>query len=138
MEYYTGITFEGFVRGLGFSVCNGGRYDDLIGRYGEPLPAVGWALGVERVLLALERQRAIDVHTAPETLVAWCDHRACHDQVARWRREGHHVEVDVLRRSEHELLTYAAQRGIPRVLACTGPGAFQALQPSAEAAGEGG
>ena len=128
MEYYTGITFEGFVRGLGFSVCNGGRYDDLIGRYGEPLPAVGWALGVERVLLALERQGTLDVHAAPETLVAWCDHRACHDQIAQWRREGRRVEVDVLQRSETELLSYAAQRGIPHVLACTGPGTFQALR----------
>jgi len=138
MEYYTGITFEGFVRGLGFSVCNGGRYDDLIGRYGKPLPAVGWALGIERVLLALERRNAIEACTAPETLVAWCDHRACHEMIARWRQEGRSVEVDVLRRSERELLAYAARRGIQHVLVCTASGTFQEMRPeSGEERGRG-
>jgi ATP phosphoribosyltransferase regulatory subunit len=129
MEYYTGITFEGFVRGLGFSVCNGGRYDDLIGRYGKALPAVGWALGIERVLLALERQLHIDASTAPDVLVAHCDHPTCRQAVARLRQEGRCVEVDVLGRSQEELLAYAARRHIPQVLACTSPGELQEVRP---------
>ena len=38
LDYYTGITFEGFAPGLGFSLISGGRYDDLIGHFGPPCP----------------------------------------------------------------------------------------------------
>ena len=52
LDYYTGVTFEGFAPGLGFSLISGGRYDDLIGHFGPPCPAVGWALTLDRILLA--------------------------------------------------------------------------------------
>ena len=34
-DYYTGIVFEGFTANLGYEICGGGRYDHLIGRFGE-------------------------------------------------------------------------------------------------------
>jgi ATP phosphoribosyltransferase regulatory subunit len=52
LGYYTGITFEVLAPGVGFRIASGGRYDNLIGTFGAPLPAVGAALGLERVLLA--------------------------------------------------------------------------------------
>ena len=52
--YYTGAVFEGSCRPrLGAPIGGGGRYDDLLGHYGRPLPAVGFALGVERLHIAL-------------------------------------------------------------------------------------
>ena len=36
LDYHTGITFEGFVPGVGEAVCSGGRYDDLTAKYGYP------------------------------------------------------------------------------------------------------
>jgi len=45
--------------GLGFEVGSGGRYDGLLARFGRPLPAVGFMLGLDRVALLLERQGAI-------------------------------------------------------------------------------
>lgn len=47
LDYYTGIHFEVFVAGAGAAVGAGGRYDDLMGRFGRPLPAVGLALDVD-------------------------------------------------------------------------------------------
>ena len=47
LDYYTGIHFEVFVAGAGAAVGAGGRYDDLMGRFGRPLPAVGFALNVD-------------------------------------------------------------------------------------------
>jgi ATP phosphoribosyltransferase regulatory subunit len=57
-SYYTGFVFEGFVREVGFSLCGGGRYDDLLPRFGFGAGAVGWSLAVERLLIALERRGA--------------------------------------------------------------------------------
>jgi ATP phosphoribosyltransferase regulatory subunit len=53
LGYYTGAIFEVYDPALGAPVGGGGRYDDLLGRFGRPLPAVGFALNVERLHLAL-------------------------------------------------------------------------------------
>jgi len=47
LDYYTGIHFEIFVAGAGAAVGAGGRYDDLVGRFGRQLPAVGLALDLD-------------------------------------------------------------------------------------------
>jgi ATP phosphoribosyltransferase regulatory subunit len=52
LSYYTGAVFEVYDAGLGAPLGGGGRYDDLIGRFGRELPACGWALNVERLHLA--------------------------------------------------------------------------------------
>jgi len=51
--YYTGAIFEVYDPALGMPIGGGGRYDELLGRFGRPLPAVGFALTVERLHLAL-------------------------------------------------------------------------------------
>ncbi|MDI3257866.1 MAG: ATP phosphoribosyltransferase regulatory subunit [Kyrpidia sp.] len=56
LSYYTGMIFEGYASGVGFPVCAGGRYDDLLERFGRRAPATGFMIGVERVLDALERE----------------------------------------------------------------------------------
>jgi len=56
LDYYTGLVFRAYAPGLGFEVGGGGRYDTLLSRFGRPLPAVGFMLGLDRVTLLLERQ----------------------------------------------------------------------------------
>jgi ATP phosphoribosyltransferase regulatory subunit len=52
LGYYTGAIFEVYDPALGHVIGAGGRYDDLIGRFGEPRPACGFALFVERLHVA--------------------------------------------------------------------------------------
>jgi histidyl-tRNA synthetase len=75
LDYYTRTTFEFVHDGLGAqsAVGGGGRYDGLSEMIGGPaLPSVGWALGVDRTVLALEAEgvvlpvpRAVDVFAVP-------------------------------------------------------------------------
>jgi ATP phosphoribosyltransferase regulatory subunit len=51
--YYTGAVFDVYDPALGMPIGGGGRYDDLLARFGRSLPAVGFALGVDRLHLAL-------------------------------------------------------------------------------------
>ncbi len=51
--YYTGAVFDVYDPALGAPIGGGGRYDDLLGRFGRSLPAVGFALGVDRLHIAL-------------------------------------------------------------------------------------
>lgn len=52
-SYYTGMVFEIYTPGIGYTIGGGGRYDQLLHRFGKDYPATGFALGVERILLAL-------------------------------------------------------------------------------------
>jgi ATP phosphoribosyltransferase regulatory subunit len=51
--YYTGAVFDVYDPALGTPIGGGGRYDELLGRFGRGLPAVGFALGVDRLHIAL-------------------------------------------------------------------------------------
>lgn len=55
-RYYTGIIFQGFTYGVGEPVVKGGRYDHLLEHFGAAMPAVGFALVMEDLLNALDRQ----------------------------------------------------------------------------------
>ncbi len=52
-DYYSGIIFEGYSPNVGAPILGGGRYDDLLDHYGAPAPATGFAIGLERLMLAL-------------------------------------------------------------------------------------
>ena len=89
-DYYTGVRFQAFVPGAPDAVLQGGRYDDLLARYGRPSPAVGFAVDVDAVAGALEvavheqRQRRTD-HMAVVIVVG-----------AQWGDEGKGKIVDLL------------------------------------------
>ena len=59
-NYYTGMVFEAYAPGLGYSLAGGGRYDHMLKDFGMACPATGFALGIERVLIARKRQGLIE------------------------------------------------------------------------------
>jgi len=65
LDYYTGIVFEGYSAFLGFPILGGGRYDNLLGRFGFECTATGFALGMERLLLSLEKE-GNEISPAPD------------------------------------------------------------------------
>lgn len=116
MEYYTGLTMQVFAPGVGFPIAGGGRYDHLVGHFGPEMPAVGFAIGLERLVVALRAQGDLTTDIWPQVLLdggVWS--RAT--QVAMGLRAlGLRVEVDVAGRDEAALEEYAAQRGVPHVI----------------------
>ena len=60
LEYYTGMIFEVYVPELDIALGGGGRYDRLIELFGgEPTPAVGIAHGIDRIMMAMQRQKTL-------------------------------------------------------------------------------
>ncbi len=53
-DYYDGIAFDVFTKGIGYELGGGGRYNHLIGRFGPPVPSTGFAFDVDRLFQALE------------------------------------------------------------------------------------
>jgi ATP phosphoribosyltransferase regulatory subunit len=59
LGYYTGAVFEVYDPAVGFTLGGGGRYDNLIGKFGRELPACGLAVDVQRVHLAQAAEEAL-------------------------------------------------------------------------------
>lgn len=117
-DYYTKTVFEIIYSGLGAqsTVCGGGRYDGLIELVGgKPTPGIGFGLGLERLLLTMEKQNV--VFPAPagvEVFVARVGDRAAEVAprlVAELRTAGLGAEVDYQGRSLRGQLDYAAKIG---------------------------
>ena len=56
-SYYTGIIFKAYTYGTGEYIVTGGRYDRLLEQFGKKAPAVGFAIVVDQLMLALSRQK---------------------------------------------------------------------------------
>ena len=105
-DYYTKTVFEIIVPALGAqnAIGAGGRYDGLVEEIGgKPQPAVGFAVGVERLILALGEQSGIDYAEArPDAFVAHFGGRTkarAVEIVTGLRRTGLWAELDYLGRS---------------------------------------
>ncbi|HVI01366.1 MAG TPA: histidine--tRNA ligase [Enhygromyxa sp.] len=73
LGYYTGPIFEIAVPDLAGSLGGGGRYDELVGMFGkQQVPAVGFSLGLERILVVMaERDMYPPLHLGPELMLCW-------------------------------------------------------------------
>jgi len=69
-DYYTGIVLEVYAPGIGLPLGGGGRYDEVLAKFGAPAPAAGFAVGLERLHIALSEQ-GVDagMHAAAEVVL---------------------------------------------------------------------
>ncbi len=56
IDYYSGLFFEIFSPGMAYPIGRGGRYDTLIGRFGHECPSTGFAIDIESIIMAKEKQ----------------------------------------------------------------------------------
>lgn len=71
LGYYSGLTFQGQTGDLGQPIISGGRYDGLPARYGRDMPAVGFAVSLKLLLIALEKQGAVFAAPVPGCMVGF-------------------------------------------------------------------
>lgn len=70
-NYYTGIIFKAYTYGTGEAVATGGRYDNLVGQFGKTAPAIGLAIVVDQLMLALSRQKLLTDPDPSDTLILY-------------------------------------------------------------------
>lgn len=117
LDYYTGIVFEGYTTALGFPICGGGRYDRLLKQFAHPAPATGFAMGLERLLLALERG-GTEAASEYDYLIAFAPGQsaAALRKAEELRQEGFTVEVNPLDSDRAAVEGYAGSKKIKHVL----------------------
>jgi ATP phosphoribosyltransferase regulatory subunit len=70
-NYYTGIIFKAYTYGTGEPIATGGRYVNLIGQFGKEAPAIGLAIVIDQLMLALSRQKLLPIPEAQDTLILY-------------------------------------------------------------------
>jgi histidyl-tRNA synthetase len=130
LDYYTRTIFSFVCDRLGAQseIGGGGRYDGLVEQLGGPAtPAIGWAAGIERILLALDEEVAAEGRDVFISYVAEDGgQRALALRLAReLRQAGLSVEFDLAGRAQKGQLKHADRIGARRVLILEGDGAAQ-------------
>ena len=118
LDYYTRTVFEFVSASIGAqgTVCAGGRYDSLISELGGPsTPAVGFAAGLERLILLMENTGVeFPAPPVPDIYLAGMDavtRAKAFELAASLRREGIAAECDLMNRSLKAQLKYADKSG---------------------------
>ena len=113
LNYYTGIVFRGYTYGVGFPILSGGRYDNLVSRFGFDCPATGFSMGVNLVLRALERQKSGWKAEQGGILVTYAagGRRLAVQVCDAFRAQGRVAELDIAGAGVAAAETYARQRG---------------------------
>ncbi|HDQ06808.1 MAG TPA: histidine--tRNA ligase [Candidatus Bathyarchaeota archaeon] len=117
LEYYTGMIFESYVPALDVALGGGGRYDRLIQLFGgEPIPAVGVAQGIDRIVLALKKQKVSPKSGKEKSVVVISVKDESMGKALELsdmlRKSGLAVEVAVMGRSVSRALADADRRGV--------------------------
>ncbi|BCN30549.1 ATP phosphoribosyltransferase regulatory subunit [Anaeromicropila herbilytica] len=70
-NYYTGIIFRAYTYGTGEAIVNGGRYDNLLKQFGKDAPAIGLAIVIDQLMIALSRQKINIIIEEQNTLILY-------------------------------------------------------------------
>lgn len=102
-EYYTGPIFHVYAPGPGEALGAGGRYDDLLARFGAPMPAVGFAYDLDSVAWALREAKVVSKGPLRAVVV-----KPTHDELEKLRGSG---IVAVEAADRESAMKYAADWG---------------------------
>ena len=122
-DYYSGLYFEAYIAGFGASIAGGGRYDDMLGRFGYDCPAVGFAIDVARALAIMEAQRVTVELAGPDFfIIDFTKEKTAALSLARRLRDlGASVARDIVSRGLDESIAYARAQRVRRALVVGSP-----------------
>ena len=117
LEYYTGMIFELYVPEIEIALGGGGRYDKLIESFGgEPTPAVGVAPGIDRFVLAMNKQKvSLKISEESRVMIIPVDEELRTKAVElslTLRKAKVPVEVELMGRTVSKALSDADRRGV--------------------------
>jgi len=117
-DYYSGLYFEAYVSGFGAALAAGGRYDDMLGRFGYDCPAVGFAFDIARALAIMETQQVQVELPGPDFFIIdfTAEKTAALSLARRLRDLGASVARDIISRGLEESIEYARAQRVRHVL----------------------
>ena len=117
--YYSGIIFRAYTYGTGDAVVRGGRYDHLLEKFGRQTPSIGFAVLIDDLLNAINRQK-IDIETGSASLLVYDDttQKWALSLAKDFRQKGRNIAL--LKRNETDtkqhFIEYARRTQIPYIV----------------------
>jgi len=120
-NFYTGIIFRGITADLGYPICGGGRYDRLVQEFGIDMPATGFAVGIKRVLIVLERQKSLKNIPGIDILVVFerGNRKQAYSLIQQLRADGFRTEVYIPSEEIADPVYYAKKKGLSKIINVT-------------------
>lgn len=115
IDYYTGSIFKCYTHGVGFPICAGGRYDNLMSKFGTPKGAVGAAIGINRLISVLSDKETHDISAS----LVYAEHNAdgiAYDIAYNLRVNGCLVEMYIGGGTYKDAEEYSKKRNIGAML----------------------
>ncbi len=110
-NYYTGISFQGFAKGVGFRILEGGRYDGLIKSFGFDKPAVGFAIYLNYLINLIELPKQKEI-----ILLGYSDNVSLLSTVLEKYKD---YRIQMSCDDVNKCLEYAKEKGIKKVVFIT-------------------
>ncbi len=106
-NYYTGIIFAGYTYGTGDAIVTGGRYDNLLKQFGKDTPSIGFAIDLDHLLMAVNRQK-IEINMEQQAVLILYDNNVQGEAIAMatdYRKNGKNVTL-IRKQDEHSMDAY--------------------------------
>lgn len=117
-NYYTGVIFKAYTYGTGDAVLKGGRYDNLIEQFGKKAPSIGFAIVLDSLMMAMERQKIEMEADSTDMLIVYEEEamEAAIPAAVGYRKEGKTVILEKRSRDMEEYKVMALDQKIGCIL----------------------
>lgn len=117
-NYYTGVIFKAYTYGTGDAVLKGGRYDNLIEQFGKKAPSIGFAIVLDSLMMALERQKIQMEADSTDMLIVYEEEamEAAIPAAVDYRKQGKTVILEKKDKNLEDYMTMASDQSIGCVL----------------------
>lgn len=131
-SYYTGVIFRAYTYGNGEAVATGGRYDGLVSQFGKDAPAIGLAIVIDQLMIALSRQKLLDEEFLQGTLLLYPQSlmNEAIKKAGEMRSKGESVQLvrKASEKSVEEYIEYAKRMRIEKMLFLKSENEMEALE----------
>lgn len=116
-NYYTGVTFGAYTYQAGSAIAKGGRYDNLLEKFGKPSPATGFVVMIDDLMNAMSRQRICPTPENKNILLVYAsDMKAAMHEAASYRKDGYATVMMKQEKEKEAYEQFAKNQNFARVI----------------------
>ncbi|MCD8039615.1 MAG: ATP phosphoribosyltransferase regulatory subunit [Lachnospiraceae bacterium] len=116
-HYYTGVIFSAYTYQAGSAIAKGGRYDNLLEKFGKPSPATGFVVIIDDLVTALTRQKLCpELENKNILLVYEGDIANAIKEAKTYRDKGYRATLMKLEKDRHSYEKFAGENNFSRVI----------------------
>lgn len=116
-NYYTGVIFNAYTYQAGSAIAKGGRYDNLLEKFGKPAPATGFVVNIDDLVSALTRQKLCPELENKNLLLVYAgSFETAIKEAKKYRAEGYSTVLLKLEESKENYAKFAEENNISKVI----------------------